>query len=130
PFLSANNMLRAGEAMQKSAQAARDSADEMNQARRDLINLTYEEAMARVRNTEELEKATSALINIPSGFKYALARVEASTARPAPASVSPSPAAVVHPRSAPGAYGLSGGGTGINVTIQGDVYGWDDFRRK
>src|SRR5690625_7845380 len=88
PFLSANTMLRSGQAMQQSARDARESADEMNKARRDLVNLTYEEAMARAENIEAMNDSTAALRNIPSGFKYALERFEAASARPAPGDVS------------------------------------------
>lgn len=132
PFLSANTMLQAGKNMQRSAQDARDSADEMARARDELIGLTYDEAMARAKNTEELERATAAMINIPQGFRYALARAEAATPRAAPASVSPSPSATVHPRATPGidgGAGLSGRGD-VHKYYFENVYGWDDFKRK
>lgn len=69
PFVSAKGMIEAGLSMQRSARAAADSAAELADARRDLIDLTYQEALERARNTEELERATQALVNVPIGAK-------------------------------------------------------------
>lgn len=80
---------------------------------------------------DELNSSFGGMLNIPRGFRYALERVEASTARAVPASVSPSPAVPVATRDAgvSGGAGLLGRGD-VNYVIHGDVYGWDDFKRK
>src|SRR5690606_15721026 len=48
-------------------------------AQKELRDLTWEEAMARIKNTDALNRATEALRNVPSGFKVALARFQAAT---------------------------------------------------
>src|SRR5690606_31185054 len=48
-------------------------------AQKELRDLTWEEAMARIKNTDALNRATEALRNVPSGFKIALARFQAAT---------------------------------------------------
>jgi len=58
-------MIQAGINMQKSAEQAAKSAEELAKARGELIDLTYEEAMERAKNTEALERATQALMNVP-----------------------------------------------------------------
>lgn len=82
---------------------------------------------------DDVTDSLGGMLNIPRGFKYALERVEAATARPVPANVTPAPVATVHPRTSPDVYagaGLSSGSSERPIIIQGDVYGWDDFKRK
>src|SRR5690606_897099 len=68
------DLKKSGQSMMQSAQAAFESAAELAEARRDLIGLTYEEAMARAKNTQALERATEAMRNVPPIFKAALVR--------------------------------------------------------
>src|SRR5690606_40056854 len=51
----------------------------LSDAQKELRDLTWEEAMARIRNTDALNRATEALHNVPSGFKVALERFRAAT---------------------------------------------------
>lgn len=81
---------------------------------------------------DQATESIGGMINIPQGFRYALARAEATTAQPAPAGVVASPAATVHPR-APDLYegaGLSSRGPDKHYHFHGDLYGWDDFKRQ
>lgn len=82
-----------------------------------LQGLTWEQAMA-------VEAVNGALGNVPSGFKAALRRWEA--------------ASPTGPSNYSWGAGPSGGAgaqaaaaiRSVNVTITGDVYGWEDFKRK
>lgn len=125
------NLMAAGDTMRRSAEDARKSADDMARQRQELADLTYEEAMARAKHTDEIERAIGGMINIPQGFRYALARMDAATPRAMPAHVTPAPSATVHPRPGLDVYsGVGLSGSGVQYVIHGDVYGWDDFKRK
>src|SRR5690606_40752686 len=52
-------------------------------AQKELRGLTWEEAMARSKNTDALNRATEALRNAPSGLQVALARLPGGQPGPA-----------------------------------------------
>src|SRR5690606_38126345 len=108
-------------------------------AQKELRDLTWEEAMARIKNTDALNRATEALRNVPSGFKVALARFQAAMPVQSFASggcVPPTPGGRIV-RVAEGGEGeyiipesRMGRSLVVNVTIDGDVYGVDDLDRR
>lgn len=69
PFISAQGMIQAGKNLQQAAAEAAQSAADLAEARADLIGLTYEEALARAREIEAIDRATESLINVPISMK-------------------------------------------------------------
>ncbi len=106
----------------------------IEQAMKDLADMTWDEAAARAEEIAAIEKTTEALRNVPEGFKIALTRftVAEGVIPPPIAQAGPPPISgpyIPPERSRPG----SGYGTeppGNTYIINGDVYGWEDFRRK
>ena len=75
------------------------------------------------------EAATNAMYNVPHGFKIALRRFEAATAEPwTPGGTDAAGAS--RSMGSGESRGLTAAGGGVTVIVKGDVYGWDDFKRK
>lgn len=76
---------------------------------------------------------TGALRNVPSGFKLAFSEFAAAQGIPALASggiVTRPTLAMVGEAGPEAVVPLDGRGAGLTVNINGDVYGYDDFKRK
>lgn len=91
----------------------------LSDAMKELSELTWEEAMARAVNTDKIKEATEAMRNVPSGFKVALRRFEATIPQGMSASSATLTNAIVNNKSEE-----------IHIHIEGDVYGVQDLDRK
>src|SRR5690606_4252421 len=79
---------RAGKSLGRTGDEALRSAKEFAKLRGELKDLSFEDALDRV--TDAANKAADALLNVPQGFKVALARFEAAAPqRPGPAAPGP-----------------------------------------
>jgi phage-related protein len=102
-----------------------------------LINMTWEGAMAQAQNAQATNEATEALRNVPEGFKIALARFSAAQGIPAFAGggfvpYTPGGRIVRVAENPPGEWIMNSsqiGGAGITVNFNAPVYGVDDFKR-
>ena len=105
---------------------------DLNEAIQDLTDLTWDEAMARAKNIEELENATEALRNVPEGYKIALTRFQAAMgAVPAMATAGgPTTMATMASVTTVTSSPVNEVASTQQIIIQGDVYGWDDFKAK
>lgn len=102
--------------------------DELSDAMKRLRDLTWDQADAA-------QAAAEALHNVPSGFKIALRRFQVAEPVPmATGGIVTEPTYALVGEAGPEAVipldQLGGGLGGPIVIIQGDVYGWDDFKRK
>lgn len=97
--------------------------DSLSDAMQRLRDLTWEQADAA-------ESAAQALHNVPSGFKVALRRFQ--VAQPVDMPMPTAMATATYTTAATPNTTVSGAQTagGNVIVIQGDVYGWDDFKRK
>lgn len=107
---------------------------EYAKALQELQGLTWEEAMARAKEIAAIEKTTEALRNAPSGFKIAAYRWAAAEPLAGAGYGSVSGASLAMVVQQPSQPGRPGGRYGteppVQVIIQGDVYGFDDFAKK
>jgi len=72
-----DNLRNVGQSMVDSAGVIRDSADDLAKDRQNLTDLTWDEAMARAKNTEALEESTRVMVGVPAIFRIALRRAQA-----------------------------------------------------
>jgi hypothetical protein len=107
--------------------------EELAKSIQEVQNLTWDEAMAKAKLASATNDATEAMKNLPSGIKIAALRYQVALPK-------------YHTGGVPSQDGLailrkneavltpeqqqSLAGAGGNIIIQGDVYGYDDFRRK
>jgi len=95
---------------------------ELGEAFQALAAMTWDQAAAS-------EAATNAMYNVPHGFKIAMRRFEAATAEPwMPGGTDAAGAS--RSMGSGESRGLTAAGGGVTVIVKGDVYGWDDFKRK
>lgn len=106
--------------------------DEMKKQFQDLSNMTWDAAMNTGKLADATNDATESMKNVPSIWKANLARTTVSLPKYDTGGYVPSTGpAILHE----GEYVLNrnqvaAGGTGGNIILTGDVYGWDDFKRK
>jgi len=113
--------------------------DSLSEATKDLISLTWDEAMARSRNTEALEESTRVMVGVPSIFRIALRRAQAgSVGGPIPAmqhgGIVRGPTLALLGESGPEmvtplSEGRTGGPVEITVNLNGPIFGMRDFQR-
>ncbi len=95
---------------------------ELGEAFQALAAMTWDQAAAA-------EAATNAMYNIPHGFKIAMRRFEAATAEPwTPGGTDAAGAS--RSMGSGESRGLTAAGGGVTVIVKGDVYGYEDFKRK
>jgi hypothetical protein len=95
---------------------------ELGEAFQALAALTWDQAAAS-------EAATNAMYNVPHGFKIAMRRFEAATAEPwTPGGTDAAGAS--RSMGSGESRGLTAAGGGVTVIVKGDVYGYEDFKRK
>lgn len=89
PFVSAKgiinfgrNLKAAGDAYAEAAAGFRDAFKELGKARDEIRDIELDDALDPVR--EAAKETSEALRNVPSGFKIALARFQATTGAPPP----------------------------------------------
>src|SRR5690606_25237747 len=95
---------RAGKSISRTGDEMLAAADDFAELRRELRDMDFEDALDRV--TDSANRAADALLNVPQGFKVALARFNATVADRTVAAPSPVPVP-----------GTAGGST----TVQNDV---------
>lgn len=123
---TAESLQNAGKSLQDSADDARESAGDLKEKREELIDLTYDEAMARAKNNEELQKLNEALRNVPIGFKVALARFNSAVGvgtNSASSTFSSANAAFDPSISAASADSAT-----VNINVYRNIYGVDDVK--
>ena len=117
--------------------------DSLNSATEQLMNLTWEEARARAENTKAIEESTKALSNVPSVFRIALRRAQATGEVISAASIVPLQVGGIVRRPILGLLGEAGpeavipldstaiGGRGISVevNVNGPIFGVNDLQR-
>jgi phage-related protein len=118
-----------------------NSIDEsgLQEAWDELINMTWEEAMAKAQETEATKEATEALRNVPEGFKIALTRFSVAQGQMIPGFASggfvpytPGGRIVRVGENPPGEWIMNPsqmGGGGVTINFNAPVYGVDDFKR-
>ena len=116
----------------RSFRQVKVDTDGLGDAIETLTDLTWDEAMARAKNIEELENATEALRNVPEGYKIALTRFQAAMgAVPAMATAGgPTTMATMASVTTVTSSPVNEVASTQQIIIQGDVYGWDDFKAK
>ena len=119
------------------------STSTANSATEQLMNLTWEEARARAENTKAIEESTKALSNVPSVFRIALRRAQATGEVISAASIVPLQVGGIVRRPILGLLGEAGpeavipldstaiGGRGISVevNVNGPIFGVNDLQR-
>jgi len=124
------SILRFGEGLHDAADSMRESAEELSEARKRIAEMEFEDAE---RLNDASRAYSQAMLNVPQGFKLALARFnailregEVGTGPRTPPLVTPPvpPVVVSTPTNVPG--GAGGGGTGEGafqpaLTISGGV---------
>ena len=96
-----------------------------------LTNLTWDEVEARLKERDAIEQTTNALRNVPQGFKLALRRFQLAVPGFAHGGIVMGPTLAMVGEGGPEAIvPLDEAGGGTTIIIEGDVYGWDDFKRK
>ena len=77
PFANPGNpLVKAGEALQRTAGSFSDAANEMREKRKELQNLTFDSALNKAANAAD--KLSESLSNVPPLFDLALRRMQAS----------------------------------------------------
>lgn len=95
------------------------NTNELANAQKALAELTWEEAQAKAGLIDEIENTAKALHNIPHGFKIALARFEVAQPDYTVPGIAGVESSTIASEASPG-----------NIIINGDVYGYEDFKRK
>lgn len=103
----------------KSLRQLTIDVDEIREGRRQLAQMTWEEAQAKAGLIQETQNAMESMRGVPSMFRVVSRRVQAA--------LSPPPGVVQSfgaPNPAPVA---SGAGVTVNVNVNGDTFGVDDL---
>jgi hypothetical protein len=78
PGISAKGMIKAGEAMIEFGESQYQAADELKKARQAIMRLTFGQTEDSLNGlASAADTASEALLNVPTGFKIALARFRA-----------------------------------------------------
>lgn len=120
PFANPGNpLVKAGEAMQKTAHQFSEAADDMKEKRRELQNLTFEDALSGAASAAD--KLSDSLSNVPPIFDIALRRIQASRGVAQTTSSALNTASAVAASPAPA---ISSGGTTVQLIFaEGAVQG-------
>jgi hypothetical protein len=110
----------------------------LEEALQAIKDATWDSVEAKAKETKTTKEATEALRNVPEGFKIALTRFNVELPKYATGGYVPyTPGGrVVSVAENEGEWILNGkqmatlGNGGGSIIINGDVYGWDDFKRK
>jgi phage-related minor tail protein len=120
-----NPLVKAGDAMKKTAGEFNDSADEMGKKRKELEHLSFDDAMAKT--TDGMNRLTASVLNAVDGFKVEGYRFSATGGAAAPGGTSALRSTPVPPRYDSAAVPVPqqsvsypGAKTEINITTGGD----------
>jgi len=124
PFVDLGDQI---DSLSGSIDEAKKRNEEYAEQREELKDLTWEAAMAKAKETEATEEATSAMQNVPDVFRAMLRLTEAGDDE---SLSNPFDVRIIDEDLDVQEMARSGSGEEIHVHIHGDTYGMEDFDRK